>query len=316
MSSAQVSVIIPVYNAAKYLSDCLTSVANQTFENIEVVIVDDGSTDDSFEICRRFEFIDNRFRLYKQENAGPGVARNQALSMCNGEWVMFLDADDLLTSNCVKSLLDAAKFTKSEIVVGGYAKFTDTIETVDYVVPHVAKVAMESRQVLRKILYQEGLDIAPWGKLFKRDLFRDVVFPPMRSSEDVATIYKPFLRAAAVAVITDSGYRYRQVKGSLSYSKHESNAINAMKNAAHEIVAVYPELQLPCCSRRLSFAFHVFLIADDPGAQKDTWNEILATRRSVLFDKSARRKARVAALVSYLGPSFCKSLGLYLGFAR
>ncbi|MEY8436280.1 glycosyltransferase family A protein [Atopobiaceae bacterium 24-176] len=309
--------MIPVYNVERYLVDCLDSIAGQSFADFEVLLVDDGSTDDSLAVCRRFECMDARFRVLAQENAGAAVARNRALDEAAGEWIMFVDSDDLLECDCVERLLAAVMASGADIALGGYGAFSSSVSECKYVMPDVGEVDLvRPSEVLAMILYQDGLDSAPWGKLFRRDLFVGVRFPRLRSSEDLATIYKPFLKALSVVLMRDSGYRYRLVAGSLSYSKNESEAWDVMVSASDEIVARFPSLFLPCCCRRLSFAFHVFLITKDLSIRQKLWDEIVATRKDVLTDGAARKKARIAAAVSFLGERVAWAAGNLLTRTR
>lgn len=311
-----VSVIVPVYNAEKYLDCCLDSIASQTMTDFEVLLIDDGSTDGSADICRRFERSDPRFRYFHKRNSGAAEARNLALDKFRGEWVCFVDSDDELAPSYLEGLLHVAHEGGSDIVLGGYTSFsTDSAET-KLIAPEIEGPSFEPSVVLSMVLYQNGLDCSPWGKLFKRRLFDNVRFPPLRSSEDLATIYKPFFGAVSVAIIRDTGYRYRLTPGSLSYSAHEVEAWRVMRDASEEIVARYPDLEKPCCCRRLSFAFHVFLIADDCLIRDASWSEIRATRRIVICDRFARRKARVAAAVSFFGQRTIRTIAKYVVASR
>ena len=316
MSAPGVSIIVPVYNSGAFLMDCLETIVGQTMSDFEVLLVDDGSTDDSLAICRRFERHDSRFRVFSQENAGAAAARNLALTNARGEWVMFIDSDDLIEDDCIERLIKVAEVSGSDIVLGGYCTFKSDPFDCETVVPDCDGAYLSPADVLAMILYQDGLDTAPWGKIFRRELFDGVSFPSLRSSEDLATVYKLFLRASCVALVRDSGYRYRQVAGSLSYSKQEAEAWYVMRDAAYEILSRFPELYLPCCCRRLSFAFHVFLISDDVSVRRKTWKEIVATRRDVLFDQKARKKARIAAAVSFLGQRATHTIGNMMHFSR
>lgn len=316
MSAPLVSIIVPVYNAEVFLADCIESIAGQTMADFEALLVDDGSTDGSLAVCQRFAGADRRFRVLVQENAGAAAARNLALGEACGEWLMFVDSDDLIVNDCVESLLAAAEASDCDIALGGYGAFKADVSDFEFVGPDCRSSRMTSADALAKILYQDGLDIAPWGKLFKRGLFDGVIFPPLRSSEDLATIYKPFLKARSVALVRDSGYRYRLVAGSLSYSKHEEEAWDVMRKAADEITARFPSLHPACCCRRLSFAFHVLLISNEPGILAKTWDEIVSTRKTVLFDADARRKARIAVAVSFLGRHATRAIGKLMHFAR
>lgn len=316
MSAVGVSIIVPVYNAGAFLMDCLVAIAGQTMSDFEVLLVDDGSTDDSLAICRSFESCDSRFKVFSQENAGAAAARNLALSNACGEWVMFIDSDDLIVDDCIERLIKVAEVSGSDIVLGGYCTFKSDPFDCEAIVPDCKETYLSPSDALTKILYQDGLDTAPWGKIFKRELFDGVSFPSLRSSEDLATIYKLFFRASCVALVRDSGYRYRQVAGSLSYSKHEAEAWYVMRDAANEILSRFPKLYLPCCCRRLSFAFHVFLISEDVSVRRKTWKEIVVTRKDVLFDRKARKKARIAAAVSFLGQRMARTIGNMMHFSR
>lgn len=316
MSAPRVSIIVPVYNAEAFLEGCLESIAGQTMADFEALLVDDGSTDGSLDICERFEDGDFRFKVLAQENAGAAAARNRALSEACGEWIMFVDSDDLIESDSVVRLLCAAEKSGSDIALGGYFTFEDDVSDCKPVVPDCQETCLSPVDALAKILYQDGLDTAPWGKIFRRNLFDGVSFPLLRSSEDLATVYKLFLKARSVGLVRDSGYRYRLVAGSLSYSKQETEVWYIMRDATQEILARFPELYLPCCCRRLSFAFHVFLISDDTDICGKTWREILATRKDVLFDAKARKKARIAAAVSFLGRRATHAIGNMMHFSR
>lgn len=316
MTAPLVSIVVPVYNAEKYLTECLHSLVNQTMPDFEILLVDDGSTDASLATCWSYAEHDDRIKVFTQNNAGAAVARNRALDEATGKWVMFVDSDDYLEIDCIERLLNAADVSDVDIALGGYGAFDDGADGIKFVVPDYAEEYLAPSEALSKILYQDGVDIAPWGKLFLRTLFEGVRFPRLRSSEDLATVYKPFLRAHSVAFIRDSGYRYRLVAGSLSYSRHESEAWEVMRTASEEILSRFPELELPCSCRRLAFAFHVFLITDDPVVSKKTWDEIVATRVIVLKDRSARKKARIAAAFSFIGRHSVRAIGSMLRFSR
>ena len=112
-----VSIIIPIYNASRYLNDALNCIKNQTYKNIEVICVDDGSTDNSINIIETFTKNDSRFRLFKQQNLHAGIARNAGLQNAKGEYVIFLDADDLFSKKLISTLIKAAKQDNSDMVV-------------------------------------------------------------------------------------------------------------------------------------------------------------------------------------------------------
>lgn len=125
MSEPEISVIIPVYNKKKYLDKCLNSVIHQTYSNIEVIVIDDGSTDGSTSICKRYSKEDDRINLIIKENAGVSSARNLGIRLAKGDWLLFLDSDDFLELNALEELLTIAKKTNSDIVYYGCNIYKD-----------------------------------------------------------------------------------------------------------------------------------------------------------------------------------------------
>lgn len=112
----KVSIIVPVYNTEKYLHECLQSVISQTYSNLEIILIDDGSTDNSLEICNRFSSLDQRIKVFHQENAGVSVARNSGIEEASGDWLMFLDSDDCLQLDAVEILVSTLEEHNGELI--------------------------------------------------------------------------------------------------------------------------------------------------------------------------------------------------------
>lgn len=125
MSDIAISVIIPIFNVERYLDDCLMSVENQTLENIEVILVNDGSTDQSAEIAQKYLNRNPNFRMLEQENSGQGTARNSGLNVANGEYVYFLDGDDYIADNALELLYNRSKEQKLDILKFAAYTFED-----------------------------------------------------------------------------------------------------------------------------------------------------------------------------------------------
>lgn len=172
----KVSVIIPIYNAEKYLDECVSSVLNQSYHNIQVILVDDGSKDNSWNICQQLRDKDSRIEIFTQENSGVSVARNKGLDVANGKWIMFVDPDDVLDPNIIVNLMKETKYPKRDIVVCCCYGFNDDEKKVN----HFFK---ESRlfSTNKKDLYFQLMDLnygqpqkaitaigVPWGKIYRR----------------------------------------------------------------------------------------------------------------------------------------------------
>lgn len=300
MGEPLVSVIVPVYNSTPYLEKCVCSITAQMYKNLEVILVDDGSEDGSGNLCDEFAAKDARVVAIHSRNEGAGKARNRALDIARGEWIAFVDSDDIVETWYVDALLTAVLAEDAEVALGGYRMLQSSNRGL-LVEPTERQPVVSARRALEMLMYQEGVDTAPWGKLFRADKFKNVRFPSLASSEDLATIYKPLLKSTKVAIVRDSGYRYRTIEGSLSCSNREEAAWDVARNITEEILGTYPDLNKACSCRRLSFAFHVMAQTHDQFVMNELWNEIVDTRACVLRDSRARRKARAAALASFAG---------------
>ena len=213
-NKGKVSVIVPVYNVAKYLEECLNSIINQTYKNIEIIIVNDGSTDNSLDIIEIFKNKDNRIKVISQENKGISEARNIGLKNTVGEFILYVDSDDYLELNCIKEAVDKINNDCSEMVIFNYTRVYD------------CDVEGKSENVslnLNTEKVYEGKDIAimllknltqgyVWNKLFrKRNLVENKFeFEKGRTIEDIYPIFKELINSKKVSYINKYNYNYRQ----------------------------------------------------------------------------------------------------------
>ncbi len=209
------SIIIPVYNVAPYLRECLDSVLAQTFTDWEAICVDDGSADGSGAILDEYAAKDKRFRVIHQKNAGVSVTRNVALDLARGDWVSFLDADDLLAENALDKLIDAAKSTASDIVIGGVLRFDGKGNDV-FVGPE--KDGLYSPEDL--YVRYNSLCAWSWGKIYKRMLWENIRFPiGIAYSEDRFILHHILYRYKEIPVVAEIIYCYRSRADSAYGSK-------------------------------------------------------------------------------------------------
>lgn len=179
-NNMKISVIIPIYNAEEYMNKCISSVVNQSYGNLEIILIDDGSTDNSSEICDRWKKIDSRISVLHKKNEGPGVARNIGIEMARGEYITFVDSDDWVESLMYENMLKAAMKHKCDIV--GCPSSID-LENGN----HKKNLADVSEGYLNKtqciINFLEGNKNA-WGsvhnKLYKKGLWDDIRFPKVK----------------------------------------------------------------------------------------------------------------------------------------
>ena len=213
-----ISIIVPIYNVYPYLQLCLESIENQIYPHFEVLLINDGSRDNSKDICLEFVERDNRFKYIEQQNAGLSAARNTGILNATGEFITFIDGDDLIESNYLEELYHTALKNDSEIVVGSYKEFNE--EDYNYYI-HVFDDREEHykhRELIENIAQIEirGIEFeTSWGTLFHRRLFENVLFPVGKNIEDTRTNYKLYMESCKTSYIHKDLYIYRIRKGSL-----------------------------------------------------------------------------------------------------
>ena len=207
-----VSVIIPVYKAEKYLPMCVDSVLNQSYRNLEVILVDDGSPDNCPAICDEYAQKDNRIRVIHQKNAGLSMARNAGLDICTGDYITFVDSDDALHVDFVARLLAACEESGAEIAVGDFMKATPAEYLPKTAAPLENKpVRVVDGREANMMLYRRPewvRMITAWGKLYRREVFASERFPVIKLHEDEALVYKLLYGCPKVALVDAPLYFY------------------------------------------------------------------------------------------------------------
>lgn len=223
----KVSVVVPVYNVEKYLSKCLDSLINQSFRDIEIICVDDGSPDKSGEIAEEYAKKDSRIVVVHKENAGLGYARNTGMEHAEGEYVTFVDSDDWLTENYISNLVNAAEKYEADTVIGGYSRYSGGKITP---MPNItADKVFRDDEVVPEVLGKmagplgDGSDVISMGVcrvMFSMEIIRkfNITFPSEREfiSEDMIFDIRYYTRAKAVCGSADTGYMYLVNPGSLT----------------------------------------------------------------------------------------------------
>lgn len=219
MNKIKVSVIIPVYNTELYLNQCIDSILSQSFSDYELILVDDGSTDRSADICKAYVSRDARIKYFYQNNSGASVARNLGIEACEGEYITFVDSDDWIDCDYLESMVNS--IDGYDIVqIGNHVYTSDgTINRGDQN-NELLPFEIEGYELCRALLegkYQTGG--VPWGKLYRRELWESERFPNMQRFEDVAVLYKIYWHAKKVRFLKTGKYCYRsQRPGSIMHS--------------------------------------------------------------------------------------------------
>lgn len=214
MRETQVSIIVPVYNVEPYLRQCLDSILGQTFTNFEVLLVNDGSPDSSGDICREYVEKDSRFHYFEKENGGLSDARNYGIERAQGEYLTFIDSDDFVNEKHLENLFLASRLTNADITIGGFSRFENgTFWLYQDDFSSDSLVSFTSAQAIQHL--DSMFDVpflnfsVVWGKLFKRDLFKELRFQYGKYAEDQFIIWKLYLKARSIYTFNVDSYVYR-----------------------------------------------------------------------------------------------------------
>ena len=203
MTDTLISIIVPIFNSSSYLDKCIRSIIEQEYDRIEVVLIDDGSTDNSFEICEEWAKKDKRIILVKTSNNGQGSARNLGVSLCHGEYVFFVDSDDWIEKNTLSYLsLFFSKQTYDIICFSNdTSKSKNSGRIIEFSQPNI---------MFEHLLSHPGTGQSPCDKLFKKNLLVRYPFPALRAYEDAAVLYKIFSISNSIVYVDKVFYHYYQ----------------------------------------------------------------------------------------------------------
>lgn len=298
-----VSVIVPVYKVEQYLEQCLDSIAAQTYHNLEVILVDDGSPDRSGEICDEYARRYERFRVIHQENQGQAAARNRAAAIAGGEFIVFIDSDDFVVPDYIEYLVWLQRQFGADLAIARGIYYSDGTEPKSYPDDRTAE-ALSPEQALIRMNYNQGMGAMPWAKIFRKDLVLRDPFPVGRIYEDLATMYKLICDSKRIAYGKRRIYYWRQRAGStmrMEFDERQYAALAATKEQLGYVGEKMPNA-LPSAKAR-----HETKLIELMGAAMKSQNRRTVFRRlkseskyyrEVMADRNVRRsqKLRMASM--------------------
>lgn len=303
-----ISIIVPVYKVEKYLKRCVDSVLTQTYQNIEVILVDDGSPDNCGVICDKYKKNDNRIVVIHKENGGLSDARNTAISLAKGEYISFIDSDDWVSPYYVEHLYKAVTKCNADMGISWFENVFKGKALQSK--PEEAFIHYESltaEECLKKLLYQNGVEVCAWGKLYRTALIKDLKYPVGKLYEDIPVTYEAIKRSKKISVIGNVDYYYFQRTDSIQnieFTIRKMDGIEHCYNMMKDVEVDFPKLKSAGECRYFSTVCNIlFQIKDDQheSMRQALWKEVLKYRKDVLFNAHARKKARIAAAISYMG---------------
>ena len=307
-----ISIVIPVYNVEKYLARCLNSVRVQTYSNLEIILVNDGSTDASYDICRQYAEKDKRIKIINQENKGISATRNVGTLAATGKYMAFIDSDDIVSSDYVEYMYIIAEKEHADFAA------CEVVSVRNDVIPELKPSyydgfykVFNSERALRSMLYDDGLFLSVGSKLFLTSFIKNYVFPEGKVYEDTAVIYKLIDGAERIVCGQKICYYYMLRENSIStstagISKKEKQYEENTRAMLDFVSEKYPSLENAVRRFELYYRFRLLRMSWVSGNvdEERLWQEIKRYRLKAVFDKDLALRDRLAVVSTFLGRKF------------
>ena len=315
-----ISVIVPVYNVANYIENSVTSVLNQTHKNLEIILIDDGSTDESGEICEKIANTDSRVIVFHKENSGPSAARNFGMTQISGEYVTFFDPDDQIGIYHIENLYTALISTNSELSITGKTNISIN-DSPDL----LSSKPATTRTITNDEAFAIAIGSAPgtfqeqvWGKLYSKSLFPFLHFPVGKFYEDRFVTYKVIFNAKKIAYEDACDYYYLSSRPESTINTLDNRKFSSLE-ASYEILEYtrknHPEAAWAaerCWYTELVAIYTLATMLGEKEVADQIYSTIRKERKSALTNQRTTPLAKLAFLTSFLGRNiFTKIQVLY-----
>lgn len=315
-----ISVIVPIYNVENYLRRCVNSIINQIYKNLEIILVDDGSTDNSGKICDEYAKTDNRIIVVHKKNGGVSDARNKGVEIVKGKYITFVDPDDYISEDYIEYLYNILVRNNANMSICNVKKIFKNIK-YELQQESFMKV-LKPEEVFENILLNKGIEVAVYGKLYDIKLFDKIKFPFGKTYEDTAVIYKLIDKCDEIAYGNKECYYYIARVGSISkqkrYNKNEESYIEFTNEMLKYINNKYPKLQKQLKRFYVYSNFRILrmLVFTKP-RQKDLENKIVKNikqyQKEVILYKDTSLRDKFAIITLNIGkPIFKITWYLYI----
>ncbi len=233
MDKKLITVIVPIYKVEDYLDRCIESVVNQTYNNLEIILVDDGSPDNCPKMCDAWAKKDKRIKVIHKANGGLSDARNAGINVASGDFLFFVDSDDLLDNKCLEILMDNIIQTESDLSICECYRFTDKTKICNNIKNNYEVLNQEN--ICEMLLKQNSINLVmAQTKLYKKDLFKDLMFEVGKIHEDEFIAHKIYIRCNKVVITSAQLYLYYLRNGSITqsgrFTEKNLNALQAIED--------------------------------------------------------------------------------------
>lgn len=255
-----ISVIIPVYNVEKYLSRCIDSIIQQTYSNIEIILVNDGSTDSSGRICDFYKEKDQRIKVIHKKNGGLSDARNKGIEIASGSYIVFIDSDDYVKDSYLMKMYTAISNSKADLVICNFEFVDERENAIRKRESPISDMKLTGREIEYKICEKNGdYFVVAWNKMYKKSLWRNLRFPLGKINEDEFVICKILEKCNKVITLKEKLYFYVQRENSIMQKKYSIKRLDVL-DAYLERIDFYFEKDLDVLANKTISTFFGILV--------------------------------------------------------
>lgn len=288
-----ISVIIPVYNVDNYLKRCIESVINQTYYDLEILLIDDGSSDNSLDICQKYQTLDKRIKVIHHENCGVSVTRNEGLSMMRGEFLFFLDADDWIEPTCLQRMINEMKYGVDMVCCDFKVVEENNCDYDEFI--HFKHQGLKNRNeciddYYNSLLYMRVI----WGKLYRSSLWENQRFENICYSEDTKAILQVIQHVQNVYFINEPMYYYLQRVTGASHEKsinYYQDILKTLEYAFQLAKKSYPIYQIIAAQDYINIAYalvKIHIIYHDDKNAYTLLNKMKTINKSIPFNQATK----------------------------
>ncbi|MEY8255896.1 glycosyltransferase family 2 protein [Clostridium perfringens] len=300
-----ISVILPIYNIEKYLPYCMDSLFKQTYKNLEIIMVDDGSNKECSELCDYYAKKDKRVVVYHKQNGGLSDARNYGIKRAKGEYITCIDPDDYVDCDYVKYLYGLVEKYNVKLSICQHRVKFDNGSIKDF--GKNGEELMDSKKCLEKMLYHDVIDTSACAKLYQKDLFSDIEYPTGRLFEDIGTTYLLMMKCKKIAVGYESKYNYIFHNNSIvngNFNVKKLDLLEMTDKMATDVLKQYPDLDKAILRRRVYSRFSTLNQMLNESRfikeKKEIIKFILDNKKSILKNKKAPKRDKIAIIILLL----------------
>lgn len=309
----KVSVIVPVYMVEEYLPFCIECIINQSYSNLEIILVDDGSKDRCGKICEDYSRKDNRIVVLHKENGGLSDARNAGIKIATGEYITCVDSDDYIASDMIQDLYESIRRTGADIAICGTIKTSvRQVNNKSQFAP-AEDIVMTPEQTIELGLYSKGFSLSAWGKLYKKSLFYGVEYPKGKLFEDLFTTYKLILKSHKIVYNEKVGYFYYYRPNSIvasNYTPRHLDCFEGLEQMKADGVFSTPLLKKTYCAAVIE-AFSELLEKNPPKNDpsiESLWKQVKKYRICTIFNHKCSLRVRAKAATLLMGRNFSQKI--------